>query len=234
MATSIQTLIDLGYNKSSAARIDTIAISPELVARVGQCLREVFQVLSREQPALLGTSAQVAFNGSGWSRPTDCLRVIRVVADVGTIASPVITAGTEIAVVPYDDRTFCFNRPSVTELGQAFIPAGQSLDPSAGTLTLVYARAPIIPTTVDDTLDPLIPSFYDDIFQCDIAAYLAYKDKRKEDEDLFLSMKSALLGQMIDWATQQTYSVQSRYQMVSPPPVVNTNAGRAQPTKGQG
>lgn len=233
MSTTIETIIELGFAKSSAARPESFEVTDELIARVGQCLREVFQTLSRENPYVLGTRASVAFDGAGWPRPADCLRVIFVQANGGTIATPPIASGAEIAVVAYDDQGFLSGQPSLTELGQAFVGTGQTMDPTNGSITIVYARAPIIPAAAEDTLDPLIPSFFDDVFQTDIAAYLAYKEKRTEDEQLFLGIKNALIGQLVDWATQQTYSVQARFPLVSPP-LTNTTAGRSQPAKGAG
>lgn len=225
MATTVETIIQLGFAKSAAAREESFEVTSELVSRVGQCLREVFQVLARENPYILGTSATSAFDGSGWPRPSDCMRAIKVLASSATIANPVITAGSEIAVVPYDDQGFLTGSPCLTELGQSFLPTGQAMDPSSGSVTIVYARGPVIPTTAASTIDSLIPSFFDDIFQTDIAAYLAYKEKRTEDEQIFLNIKNALIGQIIDWSKQQTYSVQARFPLVSPPHT-NTNSGR--------
>lgn len=226
MATTVETIIQLGFAKSSAARPESFEVTSELVSRVGQCLREVFQVLARENPYILGTSASVTFGAPGWARPSDCMRVITVLADAGTVITPALAVGEPINVVPYDDQLFYEGYASVTELGQTFVPVGQAMDPSGGTLTIVYARGPVIPTDADDTIDALIPSFFDDIFQTDIAAYLAYKERRKEDEDIFLSIKNALIKQLVDWSNQQTYSLQQRFPIVSPPST-NTNNGRA-------
>jgi len=225
MATTVETIIQLGFSKSSAARSQSFEVVGELVSRVGQCLREVFQVLARENPYILGTRATVPFDGSGWPRPSDCMRVIDVLATAGTLATPTIVPGAQIAVVPYDDQGFLAGVASLTELGQRFVGTGQALDPIGGTLTIVYARGPVIPTTVSDTIDALIPSFFDDIFQTDIAAYLAYKEKRADDEQIFLGIKGTLVAQLTDWSKQQTYSVQSRFPLVSPP-LTNTNDGR--------
>lgn len=231
MTTTYQTIIDNGFAKSSAARPETLNSPAELVARINQCLLEAFQVMSREQPVLLGTSVQVSWNGSGWSRPSNCLRAIKIVADATTIAVPVLATGTEIKIVPFDDPLFCAGQPSVTEFAQAFMPVGQSMDPSSGTLRLYYARSPVLGTLATDTIDVLFPEPLNDFLQCDMAAYLATKDRRQEDVDAFLGLKGAMLSQLIDWCRQQTYSLQQRFPLVSPP-LTNTNSGRAQPGKG--
>ncbi len=231
--STAQTIIDRGYAKSSAARPNMQASPQELLDRIGQCLREEFQVFSRENINLLGTSAQASFNGTAWPRPSDCMRVVRVVADVGTLASPAITAGAEIVVVPFDDQEVSQGVPCLAEFGQAFRPTGQTMDPSGGTVTVLYARAPIQPVTVNDAIDPLHPPQFDDFLQYDLAAYLAIKDKRSEDEQTFLAMKGAILSQMVDWARQQTYSLTQRHPITTPPSA-NTNAGRQQPVQGAG
>ncbi len=231
MSTTYQTVINNGFAKSSAARPETLTSSNELIARINQCLLEAFQVMSRENPYLVGIRAQLAFNGSGWSRPSNCLRAIKVFADAGTIATPGLTVGQEINIVPYDDLLFCAGRASLTELGQAFVPTGQTMDPSSGTIALVYARQPVQGTATTDTIDAFFPEPLNDFLNYDMAAYLATKDRRQEDEQAFLSFKSSILSQLIDWCRQQTYSLQQRFPAVTPP-LTNTNAGRSQGAKG--
>lgn len=229
--STAQTIIDNGFAKSAAARPESMTVTPELLARINQCLREVFQVFKRENPYLIGARVQVAFNGSGWPRPSDAMAVIEVLADSGTIANPALTAGDEISVVPFDDQRFAEGQASLTELGQVFIPTGQTIDPSNGTVTIVYARAPITVAASTDSIDPLFPSFLDDYLQFDIAAYLATKDQRSEDESTFIAAKNALMGEVLDWARAQTYNLKQRTPITTPP-LTNTNAGRTQAEKG--
>lgn len=232
MPTSYQTIIDNGFNKSSAARPETLNAQTELISRVNECLREAFQVMSRENVYIVGVRAQLSFDGNGWPRPANCLRVIKIVADAGTIASPVIPVGQEINIVPFDDALFCAGRPSLTELGQSFLSVGQTMDPSSGTLSLIYARQPIQGMVGTDLIDPFFPNALDDFLQYDMAAYLATKDRRADDEQSFLSFKSSILSQLIDWCRQQSYSLQQRFPIITPP-LTNTNAGRS-PSAPQG
>ncbi len=230
MALLTQDIIDQGYAKSAAARVESIASPEELVTRVGQCLREVFLILARENPYVLGTQNIAAKGVVGWSRPADCLRVIKVLANAGTVAVPAYTSG-EIAVVAFNDQLFAKGKPSLTELGQTFIPVGQTMDPSAGTVTIIYARAPQVPLQASDPIDPLFPEFFADFLAYDVAAYLATKDKRSEDEQTFLSMKSADLAQIVQWSQGQTYSLRSRFPVVNPP-LTNTAGGKQTPAEG--
>lgn len=231
MSSTVQQIIDGGFAKSAAARPESFTSSAELISEVSSALRALFQVLARENPYIIATSATVDFNGTGWARPAGCLRVIKILADAGTLATPTLAVGTEIAVVPYEDQRVCAGRASLTELGQVFRPTGQSMDPSAGTVTIVYAQAPAVPTLVSETIDPLFPTEFDDYLKFDMAAYFAMKDKRSEDEQTFRSNQSALLQQIIDWSRAQTYSVVQRFTMVTPP-LTNTDGGRQQPAKG--
>jgi hypothetical protein len=234
MSSSVQNIIDQGTAKSSAARPNTQTSPQELVDRVGQCLREIALSMSREHPDMLAGLVAVPFNGTGFPRPADCLRVLKVQATAGTIANPAIPAGTEIAVVPFDDQGVYAGVPCLTELGQVFIATGQTMDPTGGSVGIIYARNFATPVLTTDLLDPLYPSpLFDDILNYDMAAYLATKDKRTEDEQTFLAMKGAGLGQLFDWAKQQTYSLVQRFP-VGTPPLTNTNEGRAQPAKGSG
>lgn len=230
--TTIQTLIDRGYAKSSAARPELQVAPVELVDRVGQCLREIGLALSRQHPQVMGTVVSVPFNGAGWSRPGDCVRALRLRANAGTIAAPAMAIGQKITVVPFDDPTVAAGDPCVIEYGQQYLPSGQAIDPSGGTVDILYARAFVMPATVNDVLDALYPALFEDVLQQDLALYLAIKDKRSEDEQTFSGLKNGGMGQMMDWAKQQTYEIVQRFPLVTPP-LTNTNEGRAQPTKGE-
>lgn len=229
--STVQSIIDGGFAKSAAARPESFQSTAELIAEVGAALRACFQVLARENPYILGAEAQVTFDGTGWPRPAGCLRVIKVKADAGTIAAPALAVGEEVAVVPYDDQQVCAGRASVTELGQRFLGTGQTMDPTAGTLAVVFAQAPTMPTLASESIDSRFPPEFDDYLKFDMAAYLAMKDKRLDDEQAFRTSQSALLNQIIDWSMQQTYSLVQRFPIVTPP-TTNTNAGRQQPAKG--
>lgn len=233
-ASTVQNIIDQGFAKSSVFRPNAQVSPQQLIDRVGQCLREIALVISRENINMLGVLVSVPFNGTGWTRPADCLRVIRVQADAGTIASPALAVGAPITVVPYDDQSVSAGVACVTELGQAFLPTGQTMDPSSGSLTVVYARNFTRPVLTTDTLDALYPSpLFDDVLNYDLALFMATQDKITEDEQAFAALKGTGLQQLIDWTKEQTYSLVQRFPLTTPP-LANTNEGREQPEKGQG
>lgn len=229
--TTVQTVIDRGFAKSAAARPDSMAAPNELVARIGQCLSEAFSVMARENPYVIAAEESVAFNGVGWPRPSDTARVIKVVTNAGTVSDPALLPGTEINIVPYNDQRFCEGLPSLTELGQVFRATGQTMDPSAGDVTIVYARGPVLPLVVTESIDPLFPALHDDFLQFDLAAYLAAKDKRAEDQATFLAGKNAQLALLVEWTKSQTFSLQQRFPLITPP-LANDDGGRQQPARG--
>ena len=228
MALSVQDIIDQGYSKSAAARVQSIAAPQELVTEVGNLLREIFLTLARENPEILGAIATLNFDGTGWPRAADCLRAIKLQATAGTIVNPALAVGAEITVVPFNDQAFCKGDACVTEFGQRYIPTGQTMDPSDGSISQLYARAPIIPTQTTDPIDPLFPEFFSDVLACGIAAYLADKDERTEDKTTFLGLKAAGAQQIVQWSRGQTYSVQQRFPLVVAP-LTNTDGGRQSP-----
>lgn len=228
--STVQDIIDRGFAKSAAARPETITVSEELFSVIYNDLLSVFQTLARENPFVLGTRAQVNFDGSGWPRPSNCLRVIKVLADSGTVVTPPLAIGDEINVVPFDDQRFCEGLASLTELGQAFVSTGQAMDPASGSVTVLYARTPTRPAALGDAIDSLFPSMFDPILEYGIAAYQATKDARAEDIASFDAIRAGLIEQLIEWSKGQTYSVQQRFPLVSPP-LTSEASGRAQPRK---
>lgn len=231
MSFTVQDVIDAGFSKSAASRPETLNTPSKLIASVGYCLREVFQVASRENPYIIGTSADVDFDGSGWPRPADALRVIGVRATATTLANPALAVGAKVMVLPFDDKSFAIAKAALTELGQSFVPRGGQADPSGGALTMVYARVPTMPTALEDTIDAMFPDAQMDLLNYDMAVYLAEQDKRAEDQATFTAMKSALLGLYIGWAQAQTYEIVQRFPIVTPP-LTNTAGGRQAPLAG--
>jgi hypothetical protein len=230
--STVQQIIDRAFAKSSASRPNTQAAPQELVDVIGQCLLETALMLSRECPDILGAIATANFSGTGWPRPADAIRVLRLRADAGTIAAPSIAVLAPITVVPFDDPLVAAGEPCLMEFGQAFVPTGQAVDPSAGSIQVMYARLFAMPATINDVIDALFPSMFDPVLHFHVAAFLATKDKRSEDAQAFLAFKAGVLVQMIDWAKTQTYEIVQRFPKVTPP-LTNTNEGRAQPKKGE-
>jgi hypothetical protein len=231
MPATAQQIIDNAYAKSAAARPEQTAAPAELLARIGQALREWGQIAARENPYLLGTDAEVAFGTVGWPRPADCYRVIEVRTTPATVISPVPPVGTRLTIVPWDDQGLGEGTPSVTELGQQFRPTGQPIDPSNGTLQILYARSLTTPQTTTSTIDPLFPEWAYDYLQFDLAAYLASKEERKSDEEVFYAGKNANLQALIEWMRGQTYTLTQRFP-ITVPPLTNIAGGRQQPAQG--
>lgn len=231
--STAQTIIDNAYAKSAAARPEQTAATAELLARIGQALREYGTIAARENPYLLGTDAVVEFATTGWPRPSDCYRVIEVVTTETTEMSPLPAPGTRLTIVPYDDRGLGAGVASLTEFGQEFRSTGQPIDPQNGALRVRYARALQTPATLTSPIDPLFPAWAYDFLQFDLAAYLASKEERKADEEVFYAGKNANLQALIDWMRGQTYTLVQRFP-VTTPPLTNIAGGRSQAAGGAG
>lgn len=231
MSFTVQDVIDAGFSKSAASRPETLNVASKLIARVGYCLREIFQVASRENPYIIGTQLTVDFDGTGWPRPTNALRVIGLRATDTTDATPSIAAGEKIMVLPFDDQDFMPAKPALTELGQSFVSRGGAADPIAGSIKVIYARSPTMPTDLQDVIDAMFPDSQMDLLNYDMAVYLAEQDKRAEDQATFTAMKSALLGLYIGWTQAQTYEIVQRFPLVTPP-LTNSGGGRQAPLAG--
>lgn len=115
----------------------------------------------------------------GWSRPIDAESVWRIEATAATV--PTTTAGTEVVVVPFDDKGAEAGKPAVYEFGQQFYGAGNTLDPTSGTLQLFYSRRPTDPATLASTLDASWLDQFNEILILEVAAYLALKDGRADE-----------------------------------------------------
>ncbi len=215
--STVQNVIDQAFAKSAAARPDAAIAPQQFINQIGLALRAWFNIVARENPYLLGQIATVAFDGTGWPYPLDCLKWIAVNATASTIASPALAVGADIAVTPFDDQLFAAGSPSCTEFGQKFLPAGQAIDPSGGALQVLYTRAPVMPTQLTDVLDALFPEFLLDYLNYDLAAFMAANDQRKDDEATFLGMKAQMLEATIEWATGVSFGVTARFPLVTPP-----------------
>lgn len=226
MAILVLSVINAAYGKSAAARPDAQMSNATLIAQIGLALYQWFELMGRENPYILGAQQSVAYNGAGWPYPSNCLKWIQVQATAGTIATPAIAAGTPLNVVPWDDQGFANGLPSLTELGQQFVATGQTVDPSGGTLNVVYSRTPVQPAQTTDTIDALFPDHLQDYLNFDLAAFMAVTDQRKEDEQTFLAMKGAMISASTTWAEEVSFGVTARFPLVTPP--LTNRAGGAQ------
>lgn len=181
-----QDILNWAYGKSKRNVPGTIATeSDELRNLVGRALRGLYALAARVNPTFFATTSTVAIASSAWARPEDAESVFRIEA---AAASPPtsITSGTEIVVVPFDQRTVEPGKPAVYRYGQAYRPVSASatvepISPQNGSLTFFYSKRPAIPATLSTVLDSQWVEAYNELLALETAIYLAIKDKRGDE-----------------------------------------------------
>ena len=145
----------------------------------------------------------------GWARPANAESVWRIEADTGTV--PTTDTGTEVCVVPFDDKTAESGKPSVYEFGQQFYGAGNSLDPTSGTLQFFYSRRPTDPANLGATLDSSWLEQFNEILILEVAAYLALKDGRGDEYQALNADKASWVKQYIMFLEHATANERRRF-----------------------
>lgn len=147
---------------------------------------------------------------TGWDRPSDAESIWRLEADLGTL--PSTTPGTEIVVVPFDDRAAESGKPAVFEFGQKFFGAGNTLDPTSGTLEFFYSKRPADPANLSATLDELWVEQFNELLILEVAIYLALKDGNRDGEvTAFRSERDAWLQRYVAFLEHGTANLRRRY-----------------------
>jgi len=145
----------------------------EIVGVVHRSLRRYFTEGARVNPRVFSRTMEVGFSATvfGWPKPS-ANAVYRI--ERGD--------GVEVIRVDFDQKDADPARPAVYELGGVYYPAGNALDPSAGSLFFFISvrPRPLSAMTGDPagTLDPLWPEDFNGLLVLDVAMYLDRKDSR--------------------------------------------------------
>ena len=197
MPSTVQDIIELANSKSMKNKPGVIATASETLEVVVKVQRKLFSFAARVNPAYFGHSDDVALAGGGWPRPATAESVFRLEAsgDTMTAVPAAITTGTEIGVVPFEDKRANRLAPSVYSFGQTYKSAGGTLDPASGSITFYYSKVPDDPASVSATLDAMWPTRYDELLAIETALYLAVKDSAGVRGDEI----SALAAERDEW-----------------------------------
>lgn len=171
VTTTPQDIIDAAYGRSLQNQPGQIATeSTELLNLVNRSLRGIYAFAARINPTFFAEKATVAHDGTGWPRPEAAESIFRL---------EMAADGSEIAVVPYDDKQAEEGMPSVYRFGQTFFTVGGADDP-AGTddIDFFYAKRPQDPGGLNQTLDPHWAEQFNELLVLEVAIYLAIKDDR--------------------------------------------------------
>lgn len=215
--TTAQTIITDGLSSSAVNVPGTLATqATELLTHLSIELGTMFSVAQQENPLYFGSIATISYTGGAWTRPADALVIARLEATNNTTGSPAPANGTEVVIVPIDDRDIMAGTPAVYEFGQKFYGAGNGGDPTGGDLRCFYGRAPALPSAIGDTLDTPWPNQFNKILTLGVAAYLARKDGRDGDAQAFVSDQTALMGLFRNYVQSATLTTHQRFLVGAP------------------
>lgn len=206
VTTTPQDFMDAAYAKSMKNNPGQIATeSTELLQLVIRTLRKFYSVAARVNPYYFATSSEVAAPGSAtpWARPEGAESVFRIrKAD-----------GTEVMVVPEDDRDAEEGKPAVYRWGKNYYEAGNTSDPDPATdaLTFYYSKRPTDPATVATTVDSTWEEAYNELVILEIAAYLANKDGRAEEMAQLAAERDEWLRLFIMFLEHETANERRRF-----------------------
>ncbi len=216
MADTALQIIERGLALSALNRAETLATNEsELLAVVNKALVAIFAFAARVNPGLFGQTVDVAYNGSGWTRPANADLIFRIEGR-GTLTAPTsLTVGTEIRVVPQDDLAVA--SPAVYRFGQQFYSAGKSGDPTGGSLRFFCTTRPVALATTADTIDDRLPSAYYPVLEYEVATYLAAKDGGRpqdagpSEQALMANERDRWLSMFNDWCEHETANETRRF-----------------------
>lgn len=191
VTTTPRDILEAAYPRSMQNNPGTIATeSTELLAVVKRALDGCFAFAARINPTFFADTADVVGVGGVWARPETAESLFRIEeAD-----------GTEVVVVPYDDRTAEALLPSLYEYGRNFYAAGNATDPGdTDTLTFYYSKRADQPAGLDSTLDALWVEQFNELLILEVALYLAVKDGAAQSRGNELQ---ALVAERNRWANR--------------------------------
>lgn len=218
MAT-LRQLIDAAYSRSTFNDPDKLATDRELAAVIDRRFKEMFSIAAGINPYYFGKRSTVEGVAGEWSRPVDAEMIARVeMAD-----------GTEVTVVPFEDKEAELP-PCVYAFGRKYYKTPESTAlPDTATLTFFYSKSPATMSTAADELDADWPEQFNDLIVLHVARYLAVKDQRVEEVQLFDAELASLLQSFQRHLMHENYAMVARWghraRLVSQGPVSYRNEG---------
>ena len=210
MATTPQDILNAAYAKSEKNMPGTIATeSTELLQLVIRAMRGLYAFAARVNPIHFAESAAVVLAAGKWARPATAESIWRIEGGAATV--PVMAAGTEVVVVPVDDKLAESGKPAVYEFGQAFYSAGNASDPTSGTLTFFYSKRPTDPATLSAALDAMWVEQFNELLVLEVAIYLALKDGRADEAAALRAERDREAQLFIAFLEHSTANTRRRY-----------------------
>lgn len=188
--------------KNTPARL--VTESTEGLDIVQQAMRGIYAVAARVAPEHFATSEAVSFSSPGWTRPAAAESIYRIET----------SGGAEVAVVPHDDRTLEAGiRPAVYYLGGIYRNAGNTGDPTSGSLTFFYSRRPTLPASYTSPLDTQWEEPFNELLALEVAIYLAEKDggPRLEELPSLVRERNRWLARFLAYLEHQSQNERRRF-----------------------
>lgn len=202
-----QDLLTDAYAKSKKNQPGKIATeSTELLGVVNRVVRTFFQIGVRVNPYFFGDTEDVAYVSPGWARPSAAETIYRIET----------AAEVEVVVVPFEDRSAESGLPAVYRLGQVFRSAGNTNDPTSGTLTFFYSKRPTDVAALTSDIDSMFPDAYRELAVLEIAAYLALKDGRAEEVARLVAERDRWLRMFLAFLEHETVNERRRFGHLQP------------------
>jgi hypothetical protein len=163
-----QDLLNAAYGMSKRFQPGATLGDAEALQLIIRVQRTFFTIAARINPTFFGSTSDVPYAAPGWARPATAELIYKLS----------LVAGSDLAVVPFTDLTAALDKPAVYRFGQVYRPAGNPLDPTAGSgsVRFWYSKQPTPPATLAGALDTLWPSNYDQLLIHELAVYMALKD----------------------------------------------------------
>lgn len=202
MATTLKQLIEAAYSRSTFNDPDKLATDKELAGVIDRRFKEVYSIAAGINPYYFGTTADVVGVAGVWDRPT----AAELVAHIEK------TDGTEVAVVPFEDKGAELP-PAVYSFGRKYYRTADSSATLTATDTLrfFYSKRPATMSAATDQLDAEWPEQFNDLIVLHVARYLAVKDQRVEEVQLFESELQSLLQSFQRHLMHENYAMVARY-----------------------
>jgi hypothetical protein len=206
VTTTPEMLMEWAYSKSLKNNPGQIATeSVELFQLVIRTIRKFYSIGARVNPLFFADSELVTAPGSAtpWARPEGAESVFRIDKD----------DGTEVVVVPFDDRTAESGKPGVYRIAKNYYEAGNAgdPDPAADDLTFWFAKRPDDPADYQSVIDAMWEEAYNELLVLEIAAYLANKDGRAEETAHLAAERDEWLRMFIMFLEHETANEVRRF-----------------------
>ena len=205
--TPAELFVD-AYAKSKKNQPGKIAAEgTELLGVANRALRATFMVAARVNPFFYMDSEDVSYAAPGWAYPDNAEAIYRIeMAD-----------GTEVVVVPFDDRDAESGSPAVYRAGQVFRQADPTGDPeTTDDLTIYFTRIPTDAATTATAMDTAFPVSYRELLVLEIAIYLALKDGRMDEAEVLKGQRDSWLQMYMAHLEHEVMNERGRWGQFEP------------------